>query len=121
MRNKIHKHGISVRHALEGVAWALKTQPNYQIHIVLSIIALVGAYVYNISQYELLMIILLISVGLAIETVNTSIERAADAIDTQWREDIKQTKDLAAGAMLLFAIGAVVIAGMIFLPRMLVF
>lgn len=117
MKNKIQKHTISFKHAFEGLYWSLKTQPNYQIHLFLSIIALVAGFVFNISYYEFLTILILIFVGLALETVNTSIERAADAIDTSWREDIKQTKDAAAAAMLIFAIGACIIAGVIFLPK----
>lgn len=72
---------------------------------------------FRISYYEFLIILILIFVGLALETVNTSIERAADAIDTSWREDIKQTKDAAAAAMLIFAIGSFIISCVVFLPK----
>lgn len=119
MRDRIRKHTISFKHAFDGVVWALKTQPNYQIHAILSLVALYGAYLFQISRTELIIIISLITTGFVIETVNTSLERAADAIDTSWREELKQTKDTAAGAMLIFAIGAVIIAGIIFIPRIL--
>lgn len=117
IRQRLHKHGISFKHAFEGIIWSLKTQPNYQIHLLLSFLSMVGAYMYRVSQTELIILIFLIFVGLTIETVNTSIERAADAIDTAIRDDLKQTKDVAAGAMLFFAIGAFIIACIIFLPK----
>lgn len=118
MIKRLHKHTISFKHAFDGIVWSLKTQPNYQIHILLSVLAVGAGFYYQISYYEFLTIIILISVGLALETVNTAIETAADAIDTNWREDLKHTKDVAAGAMLLFAIGAFIAASMIFLPKM---
>lgn len=97
--------------------WALRTQPNYQIHLFLSILAIGGGFYYQISPAEWMTIIFLIGTGLALETVNTAIECAADAIDTSWREDIGRTKDVAAGAMLIFAITAFILACIIFLPK----
>lgn len=54
-----------------------------------------------------------------IETINTAIEAATDAIDTKIREDIRITKDVSAAAMLVYAIGATIIAIMIFVPRII--
>lgn len=117
MRHRLYKHTISFKHAFQGLFWALRTQPNYQIHLFLSFLAVGGGFYYGISQSEWLVIIFLIGTGLALETVNTAIECAADAIDTNWREDIGRTKDVAAGAMLIFAIAAFIIACIIFLPK----
>lgn len=116
MRNRIHKHTISFKHAFEGIVWALRTQPNYQVHAVLSVIAVGAGFWYQITRIEFLIIIVMIFIGFAIETINTAIERTADAVDTAWREDIKQAKDSAAGAMLLFAIGACIVSAIIFVP-----
>lgn len=119
MKKTIQTHSISFIHAFNGLLQALKTQPNYKIHVGLSCLSLVGGFFFAISYEEWLVILTLITVGLAFETVNTSIEQAADAIDSKWREDIKHTKDLAAGAMLFFAIGSFVIACIIFIPKIL--
>lgn len=113
----VKKHTVSFRHAFAGLAWALKTQPNYRIHLILSTVALLGGWFLKISYNEFLIVLTLIAVGLAIETVNTAIEFATDAIDGKWREDIKLAKDVAAGAMLIFSIGALIIACIIFIPK----
>lgn len=113
----LHKHTISFKHAFDGVLWAVRTQPNFRIHLVLSVAALVLGRFYNITGAEQLTILVLITVGLVIEMINTAIEATTDAIDMKMREDIKIAKDVAAGAMLVYAIGATVIAGMIFVPR----
>jgi len=111
------KHTISFKHAYEGMVWAFKSQPNYRIHFFLSFLSLAGSYFLKVSYFEFLLILVLITFGLVIETINTSIEEATDAIDTKIREDIKIAKDVAAGAMLIYAIGSAFIATIIFVPK----
>jgi diacylglycerol kinase len=119
MMHRIHKHTISLKNALNGVIFCFKTQPNYQVHLFFSILALGAGFILKISYIEYFMIILLITIGLVIETINTAIEQTTDAIDTKWREDIGHAKDIAAGAMLIFAVGAIIISGIIFIPKIL--
>lgn len=113
----IKKHTISIKNAWHGLKWALSTQPNYRVHLLLSLLAISGGIYFNISQGEFLIIFVLITLGFTIETINTAIEEATDAIDTKIRPDIGLAKDVAAGAMLVFAIGAFLIACLIFIPR----
>ena len=117
----IKKHKISFKNAFNGLIWALRTQPNYKIHLFFSALALIGAWFFKIKYYEAVTIILLIIIGLVIETINTGIEATTDAIDKQMRQDIKIAKDVSAAAMLVFAIGAIIIACFIFLPRIINF
>lgn len=119
MKTPFHKHTISFKHAYDGVLWALQTQPNYRIHIVFSTIAVFLGLSLGISYYEWLIIIFLMTMGLVIETLNTGLEATTDAITKEWREEIKIAKDVAAAAMLTFAMGAVVITAMIFVPKII--
>lgn len=111
------RHTISIKHALDGLIWSLKTQPNYRIHLFLSLVSLIFSFIYKISYFEFLLILFLITVGLVIETINTGLEQTTDAIDKKIREDIKIAKDVSAAAMLIYAIGASIIALIIFLPK----
>ncbi len=117
----VKRHVMSFKNAYDGLVWVIKTEQNYRIHISLSIIALLLGYLLHISYFEFLIVLILIFLGLAIEMVNTSIEEATDAIDTKWRQDLKIAKDVAAGAMLVFAFGALVISAIIFIPRLIIF
>lgn len=119
MIKHIKRHTISFKHAFDGLWWSLKTQPNYKIHFFLSIISLAAAFYFKISYFELLIILFSITVGLVVETINTGLEQTTDAIDKKIREDIKIAKDVAAAAMLIFAIGSTLIAGIIFIPRII--
>jgi len=87
--------------------------------VLLSSLSLALGVWLKIADYEFLIICVLITLGLSIETINTAIEEATDAVDTKIREDIKRAKDVSAGAMLIFAIGATLIAGFIFIPKIL--
>lgn len=115
----LKKHTISIKHAYEGMVWAFKTQPNYRIHFLLSMVSLFAAWLLRISYYEFLLVISLIVIGIMVESINTAIELTTDAIDKEWREDIKFAKDVSAAAMLIFSFGAIVIAGIIFIPKIL--
>ena len=117
----LKKHTISFKNAFKGLIWSLKTQPNYKIHLFLSLTAVLTGILLKISYIEFLIIYFLIVVGLVIETINTAIEVASDAIDTKIREDIRITKDVSAAAMLIYAVGATIIALMIFVPKIMKF
>ncbi len=113
----IKKHADAIGHALEGLHWALVSQSNYRVHILLVLCSLFAGVLLRISYYEWLIIFVLIVLGLVIETVNTAIEQLGDAISTDFNVYIKRAKDVSAAAMLLYAIGSASIAGIIFIPR----
>jgi len=115
----LKKHTISISHAFEGMVWAFKTQNNYRIHFLLSVLAMLASWFLNISYYEFLLILSLVVIGMMVEAINTAIELTTDAIDKEWREDIKFAKDVSAAAMLIFSFGALIIAGIIFIPKIL--
>ncbi len=117
----IKKHTISFGHAFRGLRWVLKTQPNYKIHIALSVFSLLGSWFFKVSYAEFLTILVLITMGFVIETINTGIEATTDAIDRNIRQDIKIAKDVSAAAMLFFAVGSFVIACIIFIPKIFLF
>jgi diacylglycerol kinase len=117
----VKKHTISFTNAFNGLVYELKTQPNFKIHFFFSFISIIASIVLKISTIEWMIIIFLITVGLAIESVNSAIEAATDAIDTRYRPDIKVAKDIAAAAMLIFALGSSTIALLIFFPKILVY
>lgn len=115
------KYVRSFRHAFNGLIHAFKTQHNYKVHSALSITAFILGYVLEISYEEFLIIIVFIFIGLTIEMVNTALEATCDAIDKNYRDDIKIAKDLSAAAMLIFSLGAFVTACIIFIPKLLAF
>ena len=109
-------HHISLKAACQGVLWAIKTQPNFRVHLIFSVLAIGAGVFFGIRQVEMAIIIFTIILGLTAEMINTSLEAMTDLITTEWRENAKIAKDVSAGMMLVTAAGAVVIAVIIFLP-----
>lgn len=115
----LHKHTISFKHAFDGMIWAFTTQPNFRVHFFLAALAIILGVILHISYIEMTILVLTIVFGLGVEMVNTSIESMTDLITTEYRQDAKIAKDVAAGMMLLTAIGTVIVACLIFLPKLI--
>lgn len=113
------RHTVSLTHAFSGFIYALSTQPNFLIHLALSTLAVTAGLYFHLDRYEWLVITFTITLGLVIELVNTAVEAATDLISKEWHLDAKIAKDTSAAAMLVYAIGSLVIAAMIFLPRLI--
>jgi diacylglycerol kinase (ATP) len=119
VKHLIHRHTVSFRHAWDGVRYVITTQPNFRIHIALSTLAIILSYAFGISTVEKIIIVFTILLGLTCEMINTAIESVTDLIVGEWKVEAKIAKDVSAGMMLVTAIGAVVVAYIIFLPYIL--
>lgn len=119
MKELLRKHTVSFKHAFAGLWWAVTTQPNFRVHLVLSLLAIGLGFFFEITQIEWAIIIFTIVLGLSAELINTAIESMTDLITKEWREEAKIAKDVSAGMMLTVAIGAVCVALVIFGPYIL--
>jgi|SRR3989344_8755125 len=119
MGKALRRHHISMKHAFAGVRWALLTQPNFRVHLFFSAVALIIGWYVNLSRSEWVLLVFTIFWGLSAEMMNTAIESLSDLITREWRKDIKIAKDVAAGMMLTVAIGALVVAYLLLIPKLL--
>ena len=108
----------SFKHAGRGIWLIFKTQHNAWIHL-LAIVAVIALGIYtNLELNEWMFICLAIGLVLVAELTNTAIEFLGDAITKEPDENIKNAKDIGAGAVLMAALIAVIIAGLIFTPKL---
>lgn len=121
MKTVLQNHKISFQNALHGIAEAFRSHRNFRIHTILSLMAISGAFMLKITYTEFLIIIITIFFGLASEMINTSIESVTNLITKEWREDARIAKDVSAGMMLVVAVGAFIVAIIIFVPRIVAF
>ena len=113
----VRRHVISFKHALAGLGHAIRTQPNFIVHIIISLgVILLGLYL-EVSEIESIILALVITLGLVIELINTSIESVVDLATDKWNHYAKIAKDVSAAAMLVYAFGASVIGLLIFIPK----
>jgi len=106
----------SFSYAFKGLAAMMHNQHNFYIHITLTLIALVLAYILDITKTELLFIIVAIGMVLSAEVFNTAIEKLTDLVQPNHDPKAGIIKDLAAAAVLITAICALIIGLIIFTP-----
>ncbi|HIA07274.1 MAG TPA: diacylglycerol kinase family protein [Flavobacteriales bacterium] len=107
------------KHAFRGIWLIFKTQHNMWIHL-LAIVFVIALGIYtNLNLNEWLFIVFAIGLVLVAELVNTGIEYLGDAITDEENEKVRNAKDVSAGAVLMAALVALVIAGMVFIPRVI--
>lgn len=109
----------SFQYAFEGIYFFILTQHNAWIHLVCAFGVIFLGFWYQINTFEWILLIFAISFVLMAEAFNTAIEQLADMVLKEMHPQIKIIKDVAAGAVLIAAIGAALIGLLIFLPKIL--
>lgn len=115
----IKKHQVSFKNAFSGLHYSFTSQPNFKIHLILSFLAILTGFILQINFTEMTILILTVVFGLGAEMVNTSLESMTDLITQDWKQEAKIAKDVAAGMMLLTAVGATLVAVLILGPKIL--
>lgn len=106
-------------YAFRGLADLLRTQAHAQIHLLAIVCVGAAGWYFKLSKTEWLAVVLAMALVLALEAVNTAIEYLTDLVSPDYHPLAGKAKDVAAAAVLIAAIGAVIVGGMVFLPRVL--
>jgi undecaprenol kinase len=109
---------FSLRVALAGIAFLLRTQVSARWHLVATILAITAGVILRVTRGEWLALILVIALVWVAEGLNTAIEQACDAITLEQHPKIRQAKDVAAGAVLIASIFAIIIGLLVFVPHL---
>jgi diacylglycerol kinase (ATP) len=103
------------------LAYAFRTQRNFRIHLVVGTLAIALSVFLQLSRVEIAIIGLTIGAVLTMELLNTALESVVDLTVRQtYHELAKIAKDCAAGAVLVSALAAVLVAGFLMLPPLFV-
>jgi diacylglycerol kinase (ATP) len=105
---------IGLGYAIKGVYVFFKDDRNAIIHLFAAIVVIVAGILFKITTEEWLWISLSIALVFITEMINTSIELLCDLVMPNQNEKAGKLKDLAAGAVLIAALFALVVAGIIF-------
>ncbi len=109
----------SFRDAFRGIFHTCRTQRNAKIHLAVSVVVVGAGLWLRLSLLEWVVLVLTISLVIAMEMANTALEVLADAVVTTHHPQVGIAKDVAAGAVLVTAIGAVAVGLLVFVPRLL--
>ena len=108
----------SIRHALHGIAIMVRSQHNAWIHAVATATVVIVGLVVGLSPAEWCWIVLAVMSVWTAEALNTAFEFLTDVASPTFHPLAGRAKDVAAGAVLISAIGSVVISVLVFGPHL---
>jgi diacylglycerol kinase len=109
----------SANHAWRGLGILIRTTHNLWGHIFFAILAVYLGFMLCISSTEWLFIVFSIGFVIVTEALNTAFEIDIDLTSPQYHPYARDTKDIAAGAVLVSVITAILVGAIIFLPKLL--
>jgi len=119
MKFSIRERIRSFRYAFKGLYVLFSEEPNALIHLAATVLVVVAGLVLKLTAYEWLTVILVIGLVFVTEILNSVAERLCDLYSTEQNEKIGRIKDLSAAAVLVSAGIAVVVALIIFIPKLI--
>ncbi|MDO9557165.1 MAG: diacylglycerol kinase [Coriobacteriia bacterium] len=108
----------SFNYAIDGIAYALRTQRNMRIHVGAAMVVLVASLFLRIERAEFLAVVFAVAFVLVTELINTAVEATVDIITDTFEPLAKVAKDVAAGAVFVSAIMAMVVGYIVFFTRL---
>ena len=97
----------------------LRSQHNAWIHAAATGLVVAAGFSFGLGRAEWCLIVLAIVAVWTAEALNTAFEFLCDAAAPEYHPLVEKAKDVAAGAVLICAIGATAIGGLIFIPKIL--
>ena len=107
----------SFGHAGRGVWAALRSEVHLRFHAVATVAVIGAGLYYQIARLEWALLALAVAGVWTAELLNTAIEALTDLASPAWHPLAGKAKDVAAGAVLLAALGALAVGSLIFGPR----
>ncbi len=108
----------SFKYAVNGLALMLKSQHNAWLHAVATLAVVILGLACRLSCGDWCWLVLAILAVWTAEAMNTALEFLADVASPDFHPLVEKAKDVAAGAVLLSAIGSVIIALLVLGPRL---
>ena len=106
----------SFSYAFAGIGILLREQHNARVHLLATALVVGAGALCRVTMFEWALLALAITGVWVAEAFNTAIELACDAASPDYHPLVRKAKDVAAGAVLLSALGAAAIGALVFIP-----
>lgn len=106
-------------HATRGLCMFFKTTHNAWIQLTVFVLAIALGLLLDINRWEWIILIFVAGFVFVSEAFNTAIEIDINLTSPEYHPYAKDTKDVAAGAVLIASIVAVIIGMFIFIPNII--
>lgn len=107
----------SFKYATRGLGDAFAGEPNFRIHFLIGVAAIVLAFILKFSPVEWAILFLTEVFVFAMELINTVLEQIVDIVSPQKQRKARIAKDVSAAFVLMSAIAAVAVGLVLYLPK----
>lgn len=104
-------------HALDGIRYAVRYEHNFIVIIIAIIVTTIFGFVFKVNNYEWIIIVICFALVFGCELLNSAIEAVVDLSTTKENKLAKIAKDCGSGATLIFSIMSLIVALIIFIPK----
>jgi diacylglycerol kinase (ATP) len=116
LKRELYRRLLSFRYAFQGWWYVLRTQRNAWIHAIITLAVLALAIWLRLARLEWAVLILIITAVWMAEFMNTALETLVNLVSPDYHPLAKIAKDVGSAAVLLGALGAVLIGLLILGP-----
>jgi diacylglycerol kinase len=121
IKETVHHHVKSQSYAWNGLYLIIVSQLNFRIEMIATIAVISAGIFFKITLVEWYGVLFSCALVMLAEALNSSIEKACDAITTKRHGAIRYAKDVSAGAVLVAAFAALAIGYLVFAPYVITF
>lgn len=104
--------------ALAGARHTLRTQPNAWIELTAVLVVSLAGWWFGLASWEWVILVFAFGLILALEAINTAVEALVDLVSPTYHPLAKVAKDTAAGALVFAVLATIIIAAILFGPRL---
>ena len=116
MQNEIKRFRGSIKHALDGLSYAIAQERNFRIELCFALMVIFFIFIFKIKNWEAIVLVLMIMWVLITELTNTVLERVVDILKPRIHPYARLIKDLMAAVVLISSTVAMVVGIIIFYP-----
>ena len=110
-----------IKYSLNGIKSYADEGKSIILYTLGAIVEIVMGFLFHVNGLEWILIICMLGIILSVELLNTAIEKACDAITTEYNPLIKIAKDCSSGATFIIFIVILILNVIIFYPKIALF
>ena len=103
--------------AANGIYQLIRCEQNARVHLLATVTVVIAGCLFGLNRHEWIAVCGAIGIVWAAEAINTAIEKLTDIVSPEKNPKAGLVKDIAAGAVLICAVTAVIIAALVFVPH----
>ncbi len=105
------------KNAFEGIIYAVTTQSNIKKQLLIAVVVMLISLFFDLNKAEFLCLMFTVVLIIVAEMINTAIETVVDLYTDLYHPKAKIAKDVGAGAVVITAINALIVAYFLFFEK----